>query len=1008
MPQRNATRNIKNPVKLTLLHKGLLLVSIPLCFEIGVFSYLISAQDHLEFEAQRINRNKKINDQVNLILQNTILIIESVRAKGNRSAGAFLPKQVFGYITDAKKRFAELEQLAQDAPDMLVRIKQGETEMHHTITEMFSLKSKLLAANADEFPKIIHGARTSVEHHIQALTQCGLFEWASQNSVNSQLLSKQISEQIRLVLKCALVLSVLIGVVSSYILSKRLVGRLARLSENARRLGQDKPLLPVQGGGDEIAELDRNFHQAADLLTSAKRTRQEVTAMITHDLRTPLQTVLSYLEMLEQGVFGQLNESGNRLLSIVQKASNHMTGLIENVLQLEKLRSGAVRLETSRTELAPFLSKCAESVKLLADEKNQKIKLNCEDASAEYVDADPFWLEQVIVNLLSNGIKFSPADSTVSITASKSDYGVTIRISDQGPGIPDEEQKLIFDRFHRMQSTASVAGTGLGLPIAKELIELHGGTISVQSVHGNEMATYSTFTLQLPASKRESPMIPSKQLLKLERAVDQPPIKTRGNFTLLHKGLFLICVPLFFEITLFGSLMILQDQVEQEARRIDHNRMVNDAANAILRDLVKLGFAMEHRKESPALAGRISELLLAIKQNFHTMEKLVADEPNITQRVRNGERAVDFMAENSIYNARKRPPGENERIREEMNAGLFEGMRHLENRSRSADYDLRSNELRVRTRQLLKVAVCLSVLFAWIGAMLYSRHIVVRLSRLGENARRLASGEPLLAPVQGTDEVASLDATFHSAAAQIEAAKRMRQEATAMITHDLKTPLQSVRSFLEMLANGKFGEVNERGIKLLSASQRSSQHMVDLINSVLQLEKLRTGHLQLQTAPLELSPLLDKCLDSIKLLADAKQISLTRDYGELKSVLVDGEAFWLEQVFVNVLSNAIKFSPEKSTVSLKLQKSGESLEVLIADQGVGIAPEDLKLIFERFHRVQSTALTPGSGLGLPIAKELIELHHGSLKADSVVGEGSTFSIRLPLADSGAGSVASGS
>jgi signal transduction histidine kinase len=162
--------------------------------------------------------------------------------------------------------------------------------------------------------------------------------------------------------------------------------------------------------------------------------------------------------------------------------------------------------------------------------------------------------------------------------------------------------------------------------------------------------------------------------------------------------------------------------------------------------------------------------------------------------------------------------------------------------------------------------------------------------------------------------------------------------------------------------------------------------MVNLISSVLHLEKLRTGNVQLQAVPIELAPLLDKCLESVTLLAEEKEVALSIQPISTSALKVVGDAFWLEQVFVNLLSNAIKFTPPKSTVSVSAQTFDDNVEVRVTDQGPGIREGEKKLIFET-----------GTGLGLPIAKELIELQKGSIAVESTLGKGSTFVILLPRA-----------
>src|SRR5262249_39379732 len=149
---------------------------------------------------------------------------------------------------------------------------------------------------------------------------------------------------------------------------------------------------------------------------------------------------------------------------------------------------------------------------------------------------------------LSNAIKYSPADTRVTITSQKADGAVQVSFCDQGPGIPDSEKKLIFKRFHRIDSTSAVSGTGLGLPIARELIEMHRGSIRVES----ELKNGSTFILKLPLSGNAAIAIDNQ----FEKPADQSSGKP-GRLTLLHKGLILVSIPLCFELITFGILLHL-------------------------------------------------------------------------------------------------------------------------------------------------------------------------------------------------------------------------------------------------------------------------------------------------------------------------------------------------------------------------------------------------------------------------------------------------------------------
>jgi signal transduction histidine kinase len=1024
---------------------GVLLVSIPLCFEITIFGVLIGMQDHLENEAQRINHNKVINDKVNVILRDTVLINNALQLNTSLSAmSAFKSKDIQVLISNIRQSFLDLQDLVHDDPELLRSVKKCEEGLGLAFQDIKALKDGVRSSHSiKEVQRVISETKTHLEQHLYLTLRGGIFELALRSAQGNEedLVTEQIEEQKKRLLKCALVLSGCFAILGAYVLSKYLVRRLALVSRNAERLGKGQPLLPALTGTDEVAELDRNFHTAAELIEAAKKMRQEVTAMITHDLKSPLQSVRSYLELLEHGRFGPINETGTRLLSTAQKSTNQMASLIDNVLQLEKLRSGLVRLEATQIELPRLVDQCLDAVQLLAEQKNVAFTRNYEGTGCDTTTGDPFWLEQVIVNILSNAIKFTPSDSTVSVTTrSRSPGYVEVCIADQGPGIAAQEMKLIFDRFHRVESTAQVAGTGLGLPIAKELIELQHGAISVESEKGKG----STFVLRLPVSDPDT-AVPTMNFLTQQSAKDTAAKETdqrqdpdtseqlseqlgsheseleakkfvdegdqlrefafRGQrkLRLLHKGLILISIPLCFEIGIFASLMSLQNEVEQEAQRISGFKKFNDNANLVERNLIYLATAHRKQKLSEFVNDpRINGCFAEMQKGFRECKRL-ADRPQVAQYVQETEDGVNILVAMIVHYRQELHDGTYDRhehleqISTQLNEVFTKSVLRLGNRSISPKYLFRSTELREQSRLLLRCALGFSVFFAVMAAMIYQRNLVGRLNRVRDNANRLAQGEPLLQTLGGTDEIAELDATVHYAAGLIEAAKKMRQEATAMITHDLKTPLQSVCNYFEMIEHGALGELNERGIRLLGIGQRALQHMADLINSVLQLEKLRTGSVSLQLSPLQLSALLDRCLDSIKLLAGQKNIAIVHEFNQCESAQIDGDAFWLEQVFGNVLSNAIKFSPENSTIFVDLKKQDHVLEVRITDQGPGIPEKDLALVFDRYHRVESTAGVPGTGLGLPIAKELVDLHHGSIKAESVLGSGATFSIALPLA-----------
>jgi signal transduction histidine kinase len=474
------------------------------------------------------------------------------------------------------------------------------------------------------------------------------------------------------------------------------------------------------------------------------------------------------------------------------------------------------------------------------------------------------------------------------------------------------------------------------------------------------------------------------------------------RLTLFHKGLILVSIPLCFEITIFGVLINLQNQAEAEAQRVSRKKEINDVVNNVLRQAIFLGKAKSKTYNATGFNDHANQVV----ENFYELENLTSDNPALHQDVlttrvsmKDAEKQLHWMqyairtgtspnapeileARNKLYNA----------FQSAINSGFLD----LAAKSYEGTDDVRSRELRERIKLLLQCALGVSVLMGIFGATMFTKHLVGRLENLKINASRLANEQPLLPLDRGDDEVAELDKSFHTAAHAILEATRMRQEATAMITHDLKTPLQSIRSFLEMLQHGMLAELNDNGREMMARSEKETVKMVGLIDSVLQLEKMRSGSLKLKFVKTHLGELLDESIDAVQSLASEKEVLMKCEYSGLENELIEVDASWIEQVLVNVLIKSIKFSPKRMSVIVVLQSTPNEIIINVSDQGQGISIEEQQLLFEKFHQVSvEGSSTAGSGLGLAISKQVVELHHGSIDISSTRGAGCKFVIRLP-------------
>ena len=225
-----------------------------------------------------------------------------------------------------------------------------------------------------------------------------------------------------------------------------------------------------------------------------ERLKDEFTAVISHELRTPLTSIRGSLGLLTSGVFGSLPEKGQRMLDIAVSNTDRLVRLINDILDIERIESGAVSMVRGSTSAAALMTQAGEVMETLADDAG--VTLSVDPVTAE-LWADPDRIMQTLTNLLANAIKFSPEGATVWLRAERSGEEVLVSVADQGRGIPADRLDAIFERFQQVDSSDSrdKGGTGLGLPICRSIVHQHGGDIWVESTVGEG----STFFFTLPA-----------------------------------------------------------------------------------------------------------------------------------------------------------------------------------------------------------------------------------------------------------------------------------------------------------------------------------------------------------------------------------------------------------------------------------------------------------------------------------------------------------------------------
>jgi PAS domain S-box-containing protein len=597
-------------LNLTLFQKALVLIAVPLAFQL-VFVFILGAlRRQVEQEKMQQVHAREIYRHLDRMLRNVMdHSMESIVSSVSKSVG-FEDKE-------AENRQAMLTKSIHDETAEVSKFVAGNEDERKAFAECDDLQQQLSASWDQTKSLMDSGNRLGALRAFrntqilaqQMLKQCDRLS-AAEHSVESTQLEAEVKhrDQIELLIKSAVLLNILLAVALAVFFNIGTARRLNILMDNIVRLGADVSLNPPLLGDDEIARLDQTFHNMAEALALAARQeraiidkttdvicslnpagkftrvspaasqawgynpadllgrnhldliaaadkeramsamddikaglreepietrvirrdgrvvdtmwsarwsqedqtifcvahditarkqleqmRQEFITMVSHDLRSPLTSVQTFLDLLETGICGDLNDKGKQKLRSVNQNVERLIDLIRDLLDLERFKSGIPIIDATDVSLSSVIDRSVEAIKLQSEHLGIEIKVEAPDVQ---IHADAERLIQAIVNLLSNSLKFSPKGSTILISGKTDNDWVELRVTDQGRGISVKDQARIFERFQQVKEEDAdfKRGTGLGLPICKAIIEQHGGEIGVESEKGKG----SCFWLRLP------------------------------------------------------------------------------------------------------------------------------------------------------------------------------------------------------------------------------------------------------------------------------------------------------------------------------------------------------------------------------------------------------------------------------------------------------------------------------------------------------------------------------
>ncbi len=349
----------------------------------------------------------------------------------------------------------------------------------------------------------------------------------------------------------------------------------------------------------------------------------------------------------------------------------------------------------------------------------------------------------------------------------------------------------------------------------------------------------------------------------------------------------------------------------------------------------------------------------------------------------------------------------------------FEALKPLFDRARGSlpplaeAIDRRGADAAERARRLSSAAargtlvalVAASVLVVLVGSWL-TGSLTVPIRRLGRATRRVARGEfdaPSDLPYDRRDEFGELSRSFRAMTEQLNELVRLRADFVGMASHELKTPLNVMAGYSEMLAAGEYGVLSPAQRRAVQQIREQSGILDRLVRQLLDMSRLESGSFAVEMEPVRVRHLLRQLEESFRPLASRRGVAFTVRAEPTTPAALEADVDRLRnEVFGNLLSNAFKFTPRGGSVAVTARGDPGAILFEVADTGPGILPEHLALIFEKYYQPTREARALGTGLGLAIARDVVIAHGGTIEVDSAPGSGSRFRVTLPVAGPGHG------
>ncbi|MCH8889484.1 MAG: response regulator [Myxococcales bacterium] len=712
------------------------------------------------------------------------------------------------------------------------------------------------------------------------------------------------------------------------------------------------------------------------------RAKSRFSANIHHELRTPLTLILAPLDSLRGGEFGRLPEAVERMLATMQANGRRLHKMINNLLDLSKVESQQFTIDRRAMRLAPMVDELVTGAQALADRKGVEI---CATGFSDLpeIHADAEAIEKVLVNLVGNSLKFTDRGGRIELSGEHQGDAIALAVSDTGIGIPANKLGSIFDRFAQVDAstTRRYEGTGIGLSLAKEMVELHGGRIWAES-EGEGAGT--TMRLLLPIGEPDADS-------------DEEVLSDDSGGSLgLGRSIESMEADLNLERT--GGTADPLIEMERSVERWEDSR---EAASADA-----------SAQQAPASAPEV--LIVEDNPDMRALLSMIVGREFRIRVASNGREALEALGESApdlvlsdvmmpemsgidLCKAIKENV-ETQAIPVVLVTSKAEREMKIEGLERGADdyvtKPFHPRELLARVRSLVRVRGLQKILADRNETLERAlRDLKQAEVQLVQSERLAAVGE--LAAGIAHEVNNPVNFALNAARAMDATVKELRDLANRVTTLDFGDTEQLAREVEELRAEQQSGRADDLAATLVELSEIVSEGLKRTHALVRDLRDFAAAsQSDERVAGCDLGKGLRSTIQLLKYGLKERNASVELDIEEGVPTIC-GDSGALNQVFLNLIKNAAEaFSPEGGSIRVSLHCDDGAVVVTVADDGPGI-PEDARpLLFEPFFTTKAAG--KGAGLGLSISRKIVVAHGGELEVSSEVGRGTRFSVRLPV------------